>query len=66
MSCAIDWHNAKGISPMRRWIYSPASQQAACEDFNARELLYVTTIDTTENFETNFQHISHEFLTVFS
>lgn len=43
-----------------------ASQQAAWEDFNAKELPYVTTIDTTENFETNLQRISHEFLTIFA
>jgi uncharacterized protein len=36
-----------------------ASQQADWEDFTARELPYVTTIDTTENFETNLQRISH-------
>ncbi len=43
-----------------------ASQQAAWEDFDARELPDVTTIDTTENFEANLQRISHEFLTRFS
>jgi uncharacterized protein len=41
-----------------------ASQQAAWEDFTAKELPYMTTIDTTENFEANLQRITHELLTI--
>jgi hypothetical protein len=48
-----------------RWLDGSIHWMAARGKFDF-DRDYVTTIDTTENFETNLQRISHEFLTIFS